>query len=102
MYASANSCLDRLNTEGSRDPASRLTHIADKRWERATPAETDEQKQERLKKQRREIGADQLCSGCQWEMTTCQHERLAAETTADKHTRLQQVSEVQHKLKVTS
>ena len=50
----------------------------------------------------RDVGADQLCSGCQWEMRTCQHERLAAETTADKHTRLQQVSELQHKLKVTS
>ena len=80
MYASANSCVDRLNTEGSRDPASRLTHIADKRRERTTLAETDEQKQERLKKWRREIGADQLCSGCQWEMRTCQLERLAAET----------------------
>ena len=101
-YASANSCVDRLNTEGSRDPGSRLTHIADKRRERATPAETDEQKQERLKKRRREIGADRLCSGCQGEMRTCQDELLAAETTADKRTRLQQVSEHQHKLKVIS
>ena len=25
MYASANSCVDRLNTESGRDPASRLT-----------------------------------------------------------------------------
>ena len=47
-----NSCVDRVNTEGGRDPASRLTQIADKRRERATPAETDEQKQERLRKQR--------------------------------------------------
>ena len=51
----------------------------------------------------RDVGADQFCSGCQWEMGTCQHqERLAPETTADKDTRLQQVSELQHKLKVTS
>ena len=62
MYASANSCVDKLNTEGGKDPASRLTHIADKRRERATPAETDEQKPEKLKKQRREIGADALLS----------------------------------------
>ena len=32
-------------------------------------------------------------------MRTCQHERLAAETTADKDTRLQRISELQHKLK---
>ena len=31
MYASANSCVDRLNTEGSRNPASQLTQTADKR-----------------------------------------------------------------------
>ena len=31
MYASANSCVDKLNTEGGRDPASRLTQTADKR-----------------------------------------------------------------------
>ena len=57
MYASANSCVDRLNTEGSKDPASRLTQTADKRKERAM---TDEQKQERSRKRRREIGADAL------------------------------------------
>ena len=62
-FESANSCVDRLNTEDGRDPASRLTQIADKRRERATPAETDEpEKQERLKKWRREIGADALLS----------------------------------------
>ena len=27
MYASANSCIDRRNTEGGRDPASRLTKL---------------------------------------------------------------------------
>ena len=42
MYASANSCVDRLNTEGGRDPVSRPTQTADKRRERATPAETNE------------------------------------------------------------
>ena len=47
-----NSCVDRMNTEGGRDPASRLTQIPDKGSERATPAETDEKKQERLRKQR--------------------------------------------------
>ena len=30
MYASANSGVDKLNTEGGRDPASRLTQIAKK------------------------------------------------------------------------
>ena len=52
MYASANSCVDWLNTEGDRDPVSRLTQIADKRRERAKPAETDEQKQERFEAER--------------------------------------------------
>ena len=52
-------------------------------------AETDEQKQERLRKRRREIGADALPRG---KMRTCQRERLAAETTADKDPRLQQMS----------
>ena len=52
MYASAKSCVDRLNTEGGRDSASVLTQTADKRRKGATPAETltGEQKQERLKK----------------------------------------------------
>ena len=53
-------------------------------------AETDEQKQERLRKQRREIGADtvlRLPNG-----RACQRERLAAESTANKDTRLQQMS----------
>ena len=67
-----------------------------------TLAEEDEQKQKRLKKQRREIGADTLLSLPKEEMRTCQHECLAAETTADKDTRLQQISELQHKPKVTS
>ena len=51
MYATAqNTCVDRLNTEGSRDPASQLTQTAaDTRRERATPAKTVEQKQERFK-----------------------------------------------------
>ena len=85
MYASANSCVDRLNIEGVRDPASRLTQIADKEGT-SDAAETDEQKQERLEKRRREIGADlALCSACQWKMRTCA-------TTADKDTRLQCLS----------
>ena len=33
------------------------------------------------------------------EMRTCQREHLAAETTADKRTRLKQISTLQHKLK---
>ena len=53
------------------------------------PAEIDEQKRERLKKWRREIRADVLISLPMEEMRTCQHERLAAETTGDKDTRLQ-------------
>ena len=40
-----------------------------------TPAEADEQKQERLRKQRREIGADALLSLPMEEMRTCQRER---------------------------
>ena len=99
MYASASSCVDRLNTELGRDPASRLTQIADKGKERATPAEKDKQKQERLKKRRREIGAHALLSLPMEEMRTYQHERLAAETTADKDARLRQISELQHQLK---
>ena len=99
VYASANSCLDRLNMEGGRDPASRLTQTADKRRERATPAETDEQKQERLRKQRREIGADALLRLPMEETRTRQRECLAAETTADKVTRFKQMSALQHKLK---
>ena len=78
MYASANSCVDRLITEGSRDPASGLTQIADKRREGVTPAETDEQKQEMLRKWTREIGADALLRLPMKEMRTCQCERLAA------------------------
>ena len=92
MYVSTNSCVDRLNTEGSRNPASRLTQTANKRMERVMPAETDEQKQERLRKQRREIGADALPRMPMEEMRTCQGERLAAETTADTDTRLWQIS----------
>ena len=61
-------------------------------------ADTNEQKQERLN-EAEEIGADTLLSLPIEEMRTCQHERLAAETTADKDTRLQQISELQHKLK---
>jgi len=93
MYASANSCLDRLNTEGGRDPASRLTNTTDESRKRATPAETNEQKQERLRKWRRVLRLPME------EMRTRQCERLAPETTADKVTRLQQISVLQHKLK---
>ena len=56
----SNSCVDRLNTEGGRYSASRLTQTADERSKRATPAETDKQNRERLRKWRREIGADAL------------------------------------------
>ena len=48
------------------------------------PAET-EQKQERLKKRRRERGADALLSLPIEEMRTYQHECLVSETTADKY-----------------
>ena len=44
MYVSTNSCVDRLNTEGSRDSASWMTQTADKRRKHTMPAETDEQK----------------------------------------------------------
>ena len=56
--------------------------------ERATPAETNEQEQERLRK-RRETGADALLRLPMEEMGTHQRERLAAETAADKDARLQ-------------
>ena len=69
-----------LNTEGSRDPSSRLTQAADKRREQATPAGTHEQKQERLRKQWREIRANVILRQPIKEMRTCQHEHLAAET----------------------
>ena len=55
MYARVNSFADRLNTEGGRDPASRLIQTADKWKEQAMPVETVEQKQERLRKSRRKI-----------------------------------------------
>ena len=43
---STNSCVDRLNTEGGKDPASRLTQTSEKRREQAMQAETNEQKQD--------------------------------------------------------
>ena len=55
------------------------------------PAETDEQKQEMLRKRGERLPME--------EMRTRQHERLATKTTADKDTRLQQISALQHKLK---
>ena len=64
-----------------------------------TPAETDEQKQERLRKRRREIGADALLRLPMEEIRTYQWKRLAAETTADEAARLQQISAIQHKPK---
>ena len=65
------------------------------------PVETSEQKEERLRKRKREIGADTLLSQPMEKMRTCQCERLAAETTADKDARLQEISELQHKPKGT-
>ena len=78
MYAAANSCVDRLNTEGNRDPATRLTQTANKRRERAAPAETDEKKQ---------IAANQYPS--------TQTERLAAESATEIDIKLQQMSALQ-------
>ena len=71
MYVTDNSCVDRLNTEGSRDPASLLTQTADKRREGVMPAEKNEEKQERLRKRRRETGADTLLRLPMEEMRTC-------------------------------
>ena len=45
-----------------------------------------------MRKRRREIGADALFRLPMEEMRTCQLECLTAETTADKDTRLQQMS----------
>ena len=63
MYASANSCVDRLNTEGSRDPASCLIQTADKRREQATLAETDDQKEESLEGRDRSRCSTQTANG---------------------------------------
>ena len=61
--------------------------VANKQRERAMLAETDNQ-QERLRRQRREIGTDALLTLPLEEMRTCRSERLATETTADKGARL--------------
>ena len=58
------------------------------------PAEKNEEKQERLRKRRRETGADTLLRLPMEEMRTCQHDALEAETAADKDTRLQQMSAI--------
>ena len=63
------------------------------------PAETDKQKQEMLRKRRRETRADALLGLPMEEMRTRQCERLATKTTVDKDTRLQQISVLQQKLK---
>ena len=63
MYASANSCVDRLNTESARDPASRLIQTTDKRREQATPAETDYQKEESLEERNRSRCSTQTANG---------------------------------------
>ena len=99
MYASANSCVDRPNTESGRDPASRLTQRgANKRREQVMPAETNEYKQQRLRKRRRDRSrhSTQTTNG---RNKNCQSECLAAEITADKDTRWQQMSALQHKPK---
>ena len=54
-------------------------------------AETDEQKQERLTKWRRDRSR-RSAQTAKWEMRTCQCKCLTAETTANKDTRLQQIS----------
>ena len=66
------------------------------------PAETDEQKQESLRKRRRETEADTLLRLPMEELRTHQCEHLTAETTADKDASLQQVNALQHKPKVSS
>ena len=84
---SANSCVDSLNTEGIRDPASRLTQTADKRRERATPAD---RRAKAGKVEKAELKSRcSACSDCQSGrgIRTCQRERLAAETTPDKDSR---------------
>ena len=78
-----------------RDPASQLTQTADKmreqHWQR------QRSKSRKGWESGGDIGADALLGLPM--MRTCQHERLAAEATADKDTRLQQISALQHKLK---
>ena len=96
-YASANSCVDRLNTEGGS-----LLHG----WPRLPIRGGNERHRQRQTSKSRKSW---LSGGERWEQTllrlpmeemrTCQHERLAAESTADFDTRLQQMSALQHKLK---
>ena len=63
------------------------------------PAETDKQKQKRLRKWRREISADTLLRLSMEEMRTCQCEHIASKITDDKDVRVQQLDALQHKLK---
>ena len=86
-----NSCVDRVNTEGGRDPASRLTQIR---------GGNKQHRQRQTRKSRKgwesgETEADALLSLPMEKMRTCQRECLAAETTADEDARLQQISELQ-------
>ena len=62
------------------------------------PAETDEYKQQRLRKRRRDRSrrSTQTANGRD---KNCQSECLAAEITADKDARWQQMSALQHKPK---
>ena len=65
MYESGNHCEDGMNTEGCRDPASRLTQTVDKRRKRAMLAETDEQKHAgKVEKAEERDGTRH--SDCQW------------------------------------
>ena len=84
--AIANSCVDRLNAEGGRD---RLTQTADRR-EGTSDVRRDRRAKAGKVEKTEEIGADALLrlpNG-----RACQRERLAAESTANKDTRLQQMS----------
>ena len=74
--ASAKSCVDRLNAEGGRDPASRLTQTADRREGTSNVRRDRQAKAGKVEKtEERELGADAFLSLPMEEMRTCQWER---------------------------
>ena len=82
MYASANSCVDRLNTEGGRDPASRLAQIADNRWAKAGKVEEAEERDTRRPSAQPANGRWNLSA---WTLGSWNYCWLGHRIAADKH-----------------
>ena len=74
MYASANSCVDRLITKGSRDPASGLTQTADKRSDAGRGRQPKAGNVEKVDERDRSRCSTQTANGRD---ENRQHERLA-------------------------